>query len=74
MTPKIEDVHPRRPPWLPVACAVGVVLLGLIVVYERSGVPGPYSAGIWSTWESAQPGGRPAEANSPVSKGHSRPC
>jgi Spirocyclase AveC-like len=30
--------------------------------YERSGAPGPFSEGIWSTWESAQPGGRPSEA------------
>jgi hypothetical protein len=27
--------------------------------YERSGAKGPFSAGIWSTWESAQPSGRP---------------
>ncbi|BBX95433.1 ABC transporter substrate-binding protein [Mycobacterium lacus] len=27
--------------------------------YERNGQPGPYSAGIWSTWMSAQPHGRP---------------
>ncbi|MEU1980972.1 spirocyclase AveC family protein [Nocardia sp. NPDC019395] len=27
--------------------------------YEESGEPGPYSAGIWSTWMSAQPDGRP---------------
>src|SRR5271163_3516290 len=30
--------------------------------YERSGAPGPFSEGIWSTWESAQPSGRPSEA------------
>lgn len=41
MTPKIEDVHPRRPPWLPVACAVGVVLLGLIVYNARYGAVSP---------------------------------
>src|ERR1700761_7494615 len=28
-------------------------------LYERSGAPGPYSAGIWSRWESTQPEGRP---------------
>ncbi|WP_084270541.1 spirocyclase AveC family protein [Mycobacterium avium] len=27
--------------------------------YEKNGQPGPYSAGIWSTWMSAQPHGRP---------------
>ena len=27
--------------------------------YEKSGQPGPYSAGKWSTWMSAQPDGRP---------------
>lgn len=27
--------------------------------YEKSGAPGPFSEGIWSTWESAQPNGRP---------------
>jgi hypothetical protein len=27
--------------------------------YEKNGQPGPYSAGIWSTWMSMQPGGRP---------------
>jgi hypothetical protein len=28
--------------------------------YEKNGQPGPYSVGIWSTWMSAQPDGRPA--------------
>ena len=27
--------------------------------YERNGQPGPYSAGIWSEWMTAQPNGRP---------------
>jgi hypothetical protein len=27
--------------------------------YEKAGAPGPYSVGIWSTWMSAQPHGRP---------------
>jgi hypothetical protein len=27
--------------------------------YEKNGQPGPYFAGIWSGWESAQPHGRP---------------
>jgi hypothetical protein len=27
--------------------------------YEKAGVPGPYSVGVWSTWMSAQPNGRP---------------
>ncbi len=27
--------------------------------YEQNGQPGPYSAGIWSGWESGQPNGRP---------------
>ena len=30
--------------------------------YEQSGAPGPFSEGIWSTWESAQPSGRPSDA------------
>jgi Spirocyclase AveC-like len=30
--------------------------------YERNGQPGPYSVGIWSTWMSAQPNGRPSVA------------
>lgn len=28
--------------------------------YEQNGQPGPYSVGIWSTWMSAQPDGRPS--------------
>ena len=28
-------------------------------IYEQNGQPGPYSAGIWSGWESGQPNGRP---------------
>jgi hypothetical protein len=28
-------------------------------VYEKNGQPGPYSVGIWSTWMSGQPHGRP---------------
>jgi len=28
--------------------------------YEQNGEPGPYSVGIWSTWMSGQPDGRPA--------------
>ena len=27
--------------------------------YEREGEPGPYSAGIWSTWATGQADGRP---------------
>jgi hypothetical protein len=27
--------------------------------YEKHGAPGPFSQGIWSIWESAQPHGRP---------------
>ncbi|ORW18019.1 hypothetical protein AWC18_16345 [Mycolicibacter nonchromogenicus] len=27
--------------------------------YEKAGQPGPYSVGIWSTWLSGQPNGRP---------------
>jgi hypothetical protein len=27
--------------------------------YEQNGQPGPYAVGIWSTWMSAQPNGRP---------------
>ncbi len=43
-------------------------------IYEQRGVPGPYSAGIWSSWESAQPDGRPVMLVPPVSKGQSRSC
>jgi Spirocyclase AveC-like len=32
--------------------------------YERSGQPGPYSAGKWSTWMSGQPSGRPRVSKS----------
>jgi hypothetical protein len=42
--------------------------------YEQSGVPGPFSEGIWSRWESAQPGGRPAASTPPARKGHSPSC
>ncbi|MGH3556603.1 MAG: spirocyclase AveC family protein, partial [Mycobacterium sp.] len=28
--------------------------------YQENGQPGPYSVGIWSTWMSAQPNGRPS--------------
>jgi hypothetical protein len=28
--------------------------------YEQNGAQGPYSVGIWSNWEMAQPHGRPA--------------
>ena len=38
--------------------------------YEKAGAPGPYSVGIWSTWMSAQPNGRPNVAP-PVDGG---PC
>jgi hypothetical protein len=27
--------------------------------YEQNGAQGPFSEGIWSTWQSAQPDGRP---------------
>jgi hypothetical protein len=27
--------------------------------YEKAGAQGPYSVGIWSTWVSGQPNGRP---------------
>jgi Spirocyclase AveC-like len=40
--------------------------------YERNGAPGPFSAGIWSTWESAQPDGRPVVA-APVDGGRCTP-
>jgi hypothetical protein len=33
--------------------------------YEKNGAPGPFSAGIWSTWESAQPDGRPVVSAPP---------
>lgn len=33
--------------------------------YELNGQPGPYSVGIWSTWMSAQPDGRPDVAAPP---------
>src|SRR6201996_6669267 len=39
-------------------------------LYERSGAPGPYSAGIWSRWESAQPQGPPTGE----SRGYPRSC
>ena len=36
-----------------------VSIIALIAVLWR---PGPFSEGIWSTWESAQTSGRPSEA------------
>ena len=30
--------------------------------YQAHGQPGPYSSGIWSGWESAQPNGRPSNS------------
>lgn len=36
--------------------------------YEQNGAPGPYSVGIWSTWMSAQPDGRP-DATPPADGG-----
>ena len=33
--------------------------------YERNGAPGPFSEGIWSRWESAQPDGRPVVQTPP---------
>ena len=27
--------------------------------YEKAGAQGPYSVGIWSTWASGEPNGRP---------------
>jgi hypothetical protein len=39
--------------------------------YEQRGAPGPYSSGIWSTWESAQPDGRPSVV---APKGPSQSC
>jgi hypothetical protein len=40
--------------------------------YERNGQPGPYSVGIWSTWMSAQPHGRP-EVTPPADGGRCAP-
>lgn len=40
--------------------------------YEQSGQPGPYSEGKWSTWMSAQPGGRPQVTPIPTEADHCR--
>src|SRR5579884_272163 len=40
--------------------------------YERNGQPGPYSVGIWSTWMSGQPHGRP-QVQPPVNGGRCSP-
>jgi hypothetical protein len=40
--------------------------------YERNGAPGPFSEGIWSTWESAQPHGRPV-VQAPLGGGRCTP-
>ncbi len=40
--------------------------------YEKSGQPGPYSVGIWSTWMSAQPDGRP-QVEAPADGGRCAP-
>ena len=34
-------------------------------LYEQAGAPGPFSVGIWSTWESAQFAGRPVVSAPP---------
>lgn len=41
--------------------------------YEQNGQPGPYSAGIWSTWMSAQPDGRP-DVSAPADGGRCAPA
>jgi Spirocyclase AveC-like len=40
--------------------------------YEKAGQPGPYSAGIWSTWMSGQPNGRP-NVQAPTNGGRCTP-
>jgi hypothetical protein len=40
--------------------------------YEKNGQPGPYSAGIWSTWMSGQPHGRP-QVQPPANGGRCSP-
>jgi Spirocyclase AveC-like len=40
--------------------------------YERNGAPGPFSEGIWSRWESAQPDGRPV-VQAPPDGGRCKP-
>jgi Spirocyclase AveC-like len=40
--------------------------------YEEAGQPGPYSVGIWSTWMSGQPNGRPNVA-APTNGGRCAP-
>jgi hypothetical protein len=40
--------------------------------YERNGQPGPYSVGIWSTWMSGQPNGRP-DVEAPADGGRCGP-
>lgn len=37
--------------------------------YEKEGAPGPYSVGIWSTWASGQPNGRPDVQPPPPGEG-----
>ena len=40
--------------------------------YEKNGQPAPYSVGLWSTWMSAQPNGRP-EVQPPADGGRCAP-
>jgi len=40
--------------------------------YEKKGQPGPYSVGIWSTWMSGQPNGRP-NVQAPTNGGRCAP-
>lgn len=41
--------------------------------YERAGAQGPFSAGIWSTWMSGQPDGRPDVSPPPPGQGACAP-
>ena len=42
--------------------------------YEKAGAVGPYSAGIWSTWASGQPDGRPDVTPPPPGTGACAPA
>jgi hypothetical protein len=42
--------------------------------YEKAGAQGPYSVGIWSTWASGEPNGRPRVQAPPAGQGRCEPA
>jgi hypothetical protein len=42
--------------------------------YEKAGAQGPFSVGIWSTWASGEPNGRPHVDPPPPGQGRCEPA